>query len=208
MPSFRWLYFYAPLKEGAYCFATVSRSVCRPSLVRSISFDPFPWSIPNLVQGLPSMSRWSLLIFKVTFSKVKVKSLFSVHHVVRSIPFDPFTWSIPKLLQGLPLMRRWSLLIFRSHVQRSRSNHSSQPTVLSAQYLLTPLFYQYQIWYVQRSRSNHSFGPSVLSTLYIAIPCLLALDRFCFYREDKPEFCTMGGIYVSETIFVRRCLYL
>ena len=45
--------FMPPLKKGAYCFATVSRSVgmsvgryvclsvCRPSLVRSISFDPF-----------------------------------------------------------------------------------------------------------------------------------------------------------------------
>ena len=65
-------------------------------------------------------------------------------------------------------MSRWSLLIFRSHVQRSRS--------------------------------KHSFEPSVLSTLYIWIPCLLALDRFCFYREDKPEFCTIS---VSETIVVK-----
>ena len=108
--------FMPPLKKGAYCFATVGRSVsllvCRPSVFRSISFDPFTWSIPNLVQGLPSMSRLSLLIF-------------------------------------------------RSHVQRSRSNHS----MLSAQYLL--------------------------------MPCLLVSDRFCFYREDQAEFCTMGGIYVS-----------
>ena len=114
-----------PLKKGAYCFATVGRSVglsvCRPSVVRSISFDPFTWSIPNLVQGLPSMSRWSLLIF-------------------------------------------------RSHVQRSRS--------------------------------NYPFEPSVLSTLYILIPCFLASDRFCFYRENKSEFCTMGGIYVSKTFLV------
>ena len=57
-----------PLKKGAYCFATVGmsvgRSVCRLSVVRSKSFDPFIWSIPNLMQGLPSMSRWSLLIFR------------------------------------------------------------------------------------------------------------------------------------------------
>ena len=33
----------------------------------------------------------------------------------------------------------------------------------------------------------------MLSNLYILIPCLLALDRFCFYREDKPEFGTMGA---------------
>ena len=88
-----------PLKKGANCFATVGRSacrsVCRPNVVRSISFGPFTWSIPNLVQGLPSLSKWSMLIF-------------------------------------------------RSHVQRSRSNHSSQPTVLSAQYLLTPSLDQCQ----------------------------------------------------------------
>ena len=48
--------------------------------------------------------------------------------VVCSISFDPFTLSIPNLVQGLPSISRWSLLIFRSHVQRSRSNHSSQPT--------------------------------------------------------------------------------
>ena len=56
---------------------------------------------------------------------------------------------------------------------------------------------------VQKSRSNHSFEPTVLSTLYILIPCLLASDRFCFYREDKPEFCTMGVIFVSETFLVK-----
>ena len=115
--------------------------------------------------------------FQVTCLKVKVKPLFSAHCVVCSISFDPFTWSIPYLVQGLPSMSRWSLLIFRSHVQRSRSNHSSKP--------------------------------SVLSTLYILIPWLLALYRFCFYREDKPEFCTMGGIDVSETFlfFFWRYLY-
>ena len=99
--------------------------------------------------------------FQVTCSKVKVKPLSSAHCVVRSISFDPFTWSIPNLVQWLPLMSRWSLLIFRSHVQRARS--------------------------------NHSFESSVLSTLYILIPCLLGSDRFCFYREDKPAFCTMGA---------------
>ena len=29
-----------------------------------ISFDPFIWSIPNLVQGFHPISRWSLLIFR------------------------------------------------------------------------------------------------------------------------------------------------
>ena len=90
--------------------------------------------------------------------------------LVRSISFDPFTWSIPSLVQGLPSMSRWSLLIFRSHVQRSRS--------------------------------NHSFGPSVLSTLFTFIPCLLALDRFRFYREDKPEFVPWGAyIFLNHILF-------
>ena len=42
--------------------------------------------------------------------------------------------------------------------------------------------------------------PSVLSTLYILIPWLLALYRFCFYREDKREFCTKGGIKKNKNI--------
>ena len=54
---------YAPIEKGGILFCNC-RSVCRPSVVRSISFDRFTWSIPNLVQGLPSMSRWSLLIFR------------------------------------------------------------------------------------------------------------------------------------------------
>ena len=57
--------FMPPLKRGQIVLQLlVGRSVCRPSNVRSISFDPFTWSIPNLVQGWPSMSRWSLLIFR------------------------------------------------------------------------------------------------------------------------------------------------
>ena len=46
--------------------------------------------------------------------------------------------------------------------------------------------------------SDVAHGPLVK----FLIPCLLALDRFCSFRGDKPEFCTMGGIYVSETFFV------
>ena len=82
----------------------------------------------------------------------------------------PFTWSIPNLVQGLRPISRWSLLIFRSHVSRSRS--------------------------------NYSFEPNVFSILYSLIPCVLASDRFCFYREDKPEFCSMGSVYVSETFLI------
>ena len=185
-----------PPEKGAYCFATagryvgrsVSRSVCRPSVVRSISFDPFTWSLLNLVQGLH-------------------------------------------------LMSIWSLLIFRSHVQRSRSKHSLNPSVLSAQSLLTLSLDHYQTWCRGCAQwvdnlfwfSGHMFkgqGQSTIltpvwcplnifwplhlintmSTLYILIPCLLALDRLCFYREDKSDFCTMGGIYVSETFLVSSAL--
>ena len=103
--NFLWLY-YAVLEKGGILICNC-RSFCRPSVVRSISFDPFTWSIPNLVQGL-------LLI-----------NWFSGH-------------------------------MFKGQGQTTRE-------------------------------------PSVLSTLYILIPCLLASDRFFFYREDKPEFGTMEG---------------
>ena len=33
-------------------------------VIRSISFDPFTWLIPNLVQGLRLRSRWSQSIFR------------------------------------------------------------------------------------------------------------------------------------------------
>ena len=169
--------FMPPLKKGAYCFATVGRLVCR-SVGRSV--DHVLSAQYLLTPSIDQYQTWC-----------------------RGCPQwvdDPYWFS-------------------RSHVQRSRSNHSSQPMVLSAQYLLTPSLDLYQTWcrgwpqwvddpywftrsHVQRSRSNFSSEPSVLSTIYILIPCLLALDRFSFYREDKPEFCSMGGIYVSEAFLV------
>ena len=192
---------YAPLEKGGILFCNcrsvglyVSLSVCRPSLVQSISFDPFTWSILNLVQGLPSMSRWSLLIFRSHVQRSRsnysskpsvlsgqyllTPSLDQYHTKCRgcnkwvdddywfsghmfkgqgqttllsplSCPLNIF-WPLylinTNLVQGLPLMSRWPLLISRSHAERSRSNHSSQPTLLSAQYLLTPSIGQYQTW--------------------------------------------------------------
>ena len=44
-----------------------------------------------------------------------------------------------------------------------------------------------------KGQGQTTLEPSVLSALYILIPCLLAVDRFCFYRKDEPEFCTMGA---------------
>ena len=59
----------------------------------------------------------------------------------------------------------------RSHVQRSRSDHSFDPTVLSAHYLLTPSSIPNLVqglrpisrWslLIFRSKSNHSFEPNV-----------------------------------------------
>ena len=37
----------------------------------------------------------------------------------------------------------------------------------------------------------------------ILIPCLLASDRFCFYREDKPEFSTMGAYMLLEHFLLK-----
>ena len=59
-------------------------------VVRSISFDSFNWSIPNLVQGLHPISRWSLLILRSHVQRSRTNP-----SAVCSISFDPFTWSIP-----------------------------------------------------------------------------------------------------------------
>ena len=174
---------------------SVGQSVCRPSVFRLISFYLFTRSIPNLVQELPSFSRWSLLIFRshVQWSRSNHSSQLGVF--VRSISFDPFTWSIPNLMQGLPLTSRRSLLIFGSHVQRSRSNHSSQPNVLSAQYILTSSLDQYQTWCrgcpqwlddhnwfqvtCSKVMSNHSSQPSVLSAQYLLTSSLYQYKNWC-----------------------------
>ena len=99
-------------------------------VVRSISFDPFTWSIPNLVWVCPQWvddTNW----FSGHMFKVQGQT-------TRSISFDPFTWSIPNLAKRLHPISRWSLFIFRSHVRRSRSNYSFEPSVLSTLYILTP----------------------------------------------------------------------
>ena len=75
MLSCKFYHFNAPFENRGVLFCNcrmvdrsvgryVCLSVCRPSVVRSIYFDPFTWSIPNLVQGLPLICRWPLLIFR------------------------------------------------------------------------------------------------------------------------------------------------
>ena len=78
-------------------------------------------------------------------------------------------------------MSRWSLWIFRSHVQKSRSKHSSQPNVSSAQYLLTPSLDQYKTWcrccpqWVNDPFwfSGHMFKGQGQTTLLSPLCCLL-----------------------------------
>ena len=92
------------------------------------------------------------------------------------------------------------------------------PLCCPLKYLLPPSLDQYQTWcrvcpkwvddpywfsgHMFKGQGQTTLEPKVLSTLYTFITCLLASDRFCSYREDKPEFWTMGGIDVSETFFV------
>ena len=93
--------------------------------------------------------------------------------------------------------------------------------MLFAQYLLTPSFDQYQTWCrgctnkimisidcevtCSKVKVKPLFWAQCVVRIFYSL-CLpvLALDRFCFYREDKPEFCIMGGggIYVSEIFLV------
>ena len=88
-------------------------------------------------------------------------------------------------------MSRW----FRSHVQRSRSSHSSQPTVLSAQYLLTPSLDQYQTWcrgcpqwvddpywfsgHIFKGQCQTTPQPTVLSDQYLLTPSLDQYQTWC-----------------------------
>ena len=69
--------------------------------------------------------RFSGHMFKDQGQTTLFSPLFSAQCAVCLISFDPFTWSITNLVQGLLWMSTWSLWIFRSHVQGSRSNHSS-----------------------------------------------------------------------------------
>ena len=181
-----------PLKKGAYCFATVGRSVCRsvdqvlsdqylltPSLDQYQTWcRGFPqWvdvrshvqrsrsnhsSKPSVLSGqyllTPSLDQYQTW-FRGCPQWVHIPYWFWGHMLKGQgqatldsplcCPLN-FFWTLylinTKLGMGLPSMSRWSLFIFRSHVQRSRSNHSSKPSVLYGQYLLTPSLDQYQTW--------------------------------------------------------------
>ena len=97
------------------------RSDYRPSDIRSISFDPFAWKMPNWVQWVPKKvddSYW----FTGHMPKIKVNCWSLKKCCPLNIPW-PICRKLVKrsLVQWIPL-NRWPLLIFRSHGQRSRSN--------------------------------------------------------------------------------------
>ena len=98
-------YFYAPLEKGGILFCNcrsiglsvgwyvgryVSLSICRPSDVLSISFDPLHFINSKLRAGVALNEYMIPIDFQVTCLKVQVKLLFWAHCVVRSISFDPF----------------------------------------------------------------------------------------------------------------------
>ena len=99
---------------------------------------------------------------------------------------------------------------FSSHVKRSRSNHSSQPSVLSPRYLMTASFDQYQTWcrgcpqwvddpywFSGRSRSNHSSQPFVLSAQYLLT---LSLDQYQTWCKGCPQWVN-GPYWFSGHMF-------
>ena len=81
-------------------------------------------------------------------------------------------------MQGLPSMSRWSLLIFRSHVQRSRSNHSFEPSVLSTLLILILLAPCLLAFFASTEKINMNFAPW---TEY------MFLKHFLLYQ--KPDNC-------------------
>ena len=138
----------SPLIKGTYCFQlsvgmSVGWSVVQVLSAQYLltpSFDLYQTWCRRCLQWVDDPYWFSGHMFK---SQGKT-TLLSPLCCPLNIFFDPITWSIPNMVPGLPSISRWSLLIFRSHVHRSRSNHSFEPTVLSAQYLLTPSLDQYQ----------------------------------------------------------------
>ena len=131
-----------PLKKWAYCFAIVGRSVGM-SVRRSV--DQVLSSQYLLTRSLEQYQTWyrgcppwvddpywfSGHMYKGQGQTTLLSPLCCLLNIVWPL-------HLINIGAGVASMSRCSLLIFRSHVQRSRSKHSSQPTVLSTQSLLTP----------------------------------------------------------------------
>ena len=112
-----WICFYAPLpfwKKGP-----VGRSVCRPSHVCSISFDPpFLESCQSWYNGCPYRVD-DPFDFEVR-GQSQTAGLWK--NVVHSISLDTFAWKWPNLM---PLGSRWPQLMFRSHGQSLRQGQTA-----------------------------------------------------------------------------------
>ena len=88
---------------------------CRPfyrlSDIHSISFDPFAWKLPNLVQWLPLRNICTLLIFS-SYGQRSRSNCWSCTNIVHSIPVVSFVRKLPNLVQWTILEKRCSLLVF------------------------------------------------------------------------------------------------
>ena len=140
--------------------------------------------------------------FQDTCSNKKVKQLLWTQFVVRSISFDYFIWSIPNMVQGLRPISRWSLLIFRSHVQRSRSTHSFEPSVLSTLYILIPYLLALERFgfYREVKREFFTMGHICLFRLSLRRETRISMKSFqnvikhCFKQWEETGFFLSDGI--------------
>ena len=99
---------------------SVGRSVCRPNDVSSISFDPFAWMLPNIVQWIYLENTWTLLILRSHGQRSKSNCWFLYKWCPLNICLL-FRWKVDKFSTKV----RWPQLIFRIHCQKSRSNFQS-----------------------------------------------------------------------------------
>ena len=130
------------------------RLVCRPSDVCSISFDPFAWKLPKLVQWMFIESRCSLLIFRPQGQRSRIKLLVFDKtaglwkNVGCSISPEPYAGKLLNTAQWMPLESRWPILMSRSW-SKVKVKLLVFETNLSAQYLLTSLLESCQTWYCE-----------------------------------------------------------
>ena len=78
--------------------------------------------LPNLVQWMPQVSRWPLLMFRSHSQRSRSK-LPVFKKIVLSISLNHIARKLPHLVQWMPVGSIWTLLIFWSHGQRLRSNY-------------------------------------------------------------------------------------
>ena len=186
----------------------VSRSICRPSDVRSISFDLYAWKLPNLVWWMPLREKLFPIDFQVTWSGVKIKLLvfvqMSAHYLL-----TPLLLKSSNLVPWMPIASKWLLLMFRSHDQRWRSNCWSL-------YKYCPLSIIWPLWlrvarlvamdvpreknfiidfrsHGQRSKSNWWSAYKMLCAKSLLTPLLESCWTWfsrCLWRVHDPYWCS------------------